>query len=74
MFKNRKVTIQLDKVDKGEGSDTTIDPEAFEKKADHILQKLERLGAKAFFGLCIYVVLDTHRQATVAKAIYHPKS
>lgn len=70
MFHNRKITVTVDKVDKPQlPLGLPEDPEILEKKADMILHKLEKLGAKAFLGLCVYVVLDTHRQTAVAKAM-----
>lgn len=70
MFRDRKLTVTVDKVDRGQTPETPPDPEALEKKADMILRKLEKLGKKAFLGLCIYVVLDTNRQVAVARASY----
>lgn len=68
MFKNRKITVTVDKKDKTDDPTETKDPNAFEKKAEFVLRNLKSLGAKAFVGVCIYVLLDTYRQVEVAKA------
>lgn len=71
MFKNRKLTVSVDKVNKKQ-TEMVSDEESFEKKAEYVLHKLEGFAVKAFIGLCIYVVLDTQRQVAVAKT-YNPK-
>ena len=68
MFKNRSIVVTMDKADKTTPQ-TTSDPEAFEKKTDIVVSKLERLGKKVFLGVCVYIVLDTHRNVAVAKAM-----
>jgi hypothetical protein len=67
MFKNRTLTIRMEKRNKTE---TTDNPEAdhFEKKADTMLHRLEKTGIKVFAGICIFVLLDTYRQVKVAEA------
>lgn len=67
MFKNRKITVTVDKKDK-DTDEGPVDPRSFEQKAEVILNKLERFGKMAFLGLCTYVILDTYRQVRVADA------
>jgi hypothetical protein len=68
MFNKRGITIKVDPKDKDQTPPTPVDPEAFKKKAEFVLHKLERSGAKVFAGICIYVILDTRRKVAVAKA------
>lgn len=70
MFKNRAITVTVDKKNKDELQEQPEDPAIFEHKADHILRKLEKIGTKVFVGVCIYVILDTVRQVAVAQTIY----
>lgn len=39
-----------------------------DNKTDAVVRILENVGTKVFFGLCIYVLLDTRRQVSVAVA------
>lgn len=71
MFRNRKITVTVDKKDKDENAEITHDPMAFQKKAAFVLHKLENTGAKVFVGFCVYILLDTYRQVKVAETIYH---
>lgn len=71
MFKNRAITVRLNKVNKDRTVENTCQDKSFEKKAEAILHILEGVGSKLLFGLCVYVVLDTHRQVAVAKVINH---
>lgn len=68
MFKNRAINISVNKSGPDKTTDAPSDPKEFEKKAEIILRKLENLGAKMFLGVCVYVVLDTHRQVAIEKA------
>lgn len=68
MFKNRKIVVTMDKVNNDQIPATPVDPEAFEKKTEIVLRKLERAGAKVFLGVCVYVMLDTHRSVAIVKA------
>ena len=70
MFKNRSVTVKLDRPTK----DTVNEPHdnrPIEVKVAKVLQTFEKVAVKAFVGVCIYVVLDTHRQVAVARASNH---
>lgn len=67
MFRNRKLTVTLDKQNKTAASEAPCTKE-FEKKTDVVLRRLESLGAKMFLGVCVYVMLDTHRQVAVERA------
>ncbi len=68
MFKNRKITVTMDKKTKEEDQSTEADPKAFEKKADIVVQRLEALGVQLFVGILIYTIFDTRRQVSVARA------
>lgn len=67
MFKNRAITVKVDKVDKHHTAEKSCDDKTFEEKADIVLHILEGLGVKLFLGVCVYVILDTQRQVAVAK-------
>lgn len=67
MFKNRKMTVTLDKKDKNEEL-MEFDPEAFEKRVAIVLHHLESVGKKLFIGICVFVVLDTARQVAVEQS------
>lgn len=68
MFKNRKLTVTVDKKDKNIPPETLETLAAFEKKSEIILKKLEYVGVRVFFGVCFLIILDTHRQVAIAKA------
>jgi hypothetical protein len=68
MFKNRKITVTMGKAQKDQFPQEPKDPKEFEKKTEFVLNKLGVIGTKVFVGICIYVLLDTHRQVEVAKA------
>lgn len=72
MFKNRKLTVTVDKVrhDPEDLNDILVNEELFEKKADAVLSRFEELGVKVFAGFCVYIILDTWRQVQVAKTMY----
>lgn len=72
MFKNRKITVTVDKKNTDQTPEEPSDPKAFEKNAKVVLRHLESIGKKAFVGVCIYVLLDTYRQVKVAKATDRP--
>lgn len=67
MFKNRAVLVKLSKTNE-DAVDEHQDDRPIEEKAEAILKTLEKVAVKAFFGMCIYVMLDTHRQVAVARA------
>jgi len=68
MFKNRAVTVKIDRQTKNTVSEQPNDDRPIEEKAKAILQICEKVAVKAFVGVCIYVALDTHRQVAVARA------
>lgn len=68
MFKNRKLTVTVDKLDKDQAPQAHQDPKSFERKTEVILSAVNSLGAKMFLGVCVYILLDTHRQVAVARA------
>ncbi len=68
MFKNREIRIELHKKADGESQDAPTTIEEIDERADLVLHKVERLMAKVFIGIVIYVALDTGRQVAVAKA------
>jgi hypothetical protein len=70
MFKNRAITVTVDKSHKDQNQETPKDPQDFEKKAEFVLNKLGVVGTKVFAGVCIYVLLDTHRKVAIMKAMY----
>lgn len=67
MFKNRKMVVTLDKVDKNKNPEDTTDTWTFEQKASFVMEKLESSGVKVFFGIGGLIVLDTLRKIAVAK-------
>lgn len=67
-FKDRAITVTVDKKTVDQIPEPPKDPQELEKKADFVLTKLETLGTKVFVGICIYVILDTRRQVAVARA------
>lgn len=68
MFKNRKLTLTVDKKDKNIPPETLESLMTFEKKTDIVLRKLEYVGVRVFFGACVLILLDTHRKVSVARA------
>lgn len=72
MFKNRQVTVKVDRVKDEPTTETIKDPHSFEKKAAVVRSSLESLGAKMFLGVVVYILLDTRRQVEVAKVMYQP--
>lgn len=71
MFKNRTITVRMEKRNKDIDPDTP-ESDNFDQRADAMLFRLEDLGTKLFIGICAYVLLDTYRQVKVANTIYHP--
>lgn len=72
MFRNRQIIVKMDKRKKETTDlpkDVLAEEHLFEQRADHILHMLEGLGAKMFLGVCVYILLDTHRQVQVAKVV-----
>jgi hypothetical protein len=67
MFKNRQLTVKLDKRSESDAPEAAFDNVPFEAKTEVILRGLEGIGRKMFYGVCIYVLLDTRRQVAVAK-------
>jgi hypothetical protein len=67
MFKNRTLTVRMEKRNKDTDPDTS-GTDDFDKRADAMLLRLEDLGIKMFIGICAYVLLDTYRQVKVAQA------
>jgi hypothetical protein len=72
MFGNREIKLKVEKINKDQNSEVSSDPRSFEQKTEYVLHKLEHIGKKIFVGFCIYIVLDTHRQVSVARATYQP--
>jgi hypothetical protein len=70
MFKNRKLTVRVEKADK-KPVDEASETKFFEEKAAFMLHKFESFAAKAFVGICIYVILDTKRQIAIEQAKCH---
>lgn len=69
MFKNRKITVTMDKVDKKqEPTDSHEQERAFEEKVIFVTAAAKDVAKRVFIGVCIYVILDTHRQVSVARA------
>lgn len=69
MFKNRVLTVTVDKKDK---EPTESSSESFDEKTATIVVNLERLATKMFLGVCIYIWLDTRRQVQIEQA-KHPR-
>lgn len=70
MRRNRRFTLSVEKMPKDGEINEVIDDRPIEQKAEALLTTFERVGVKIFAGICIYVVLDTHRKVAVAKATY----
>lgn len=68
MFEKRKITLRVEKQPKTDTTGTIEDSYSFEKKVCITMRSLENLGAKMFLGVCVYVLLDTHRQVKIAEA------
>lgn len=72
MFKNRKITVTVDKKN-AEEELMASDPESFEKKTTIVLHQIESIGKKVFVGICIYVILDTARKVAIEQSkTYYP--
>lgn len=69
MLRKRALQVQVVKPDKTKTPETSEDDITFEQKTEFVLRKLESVGAKMFLGFCAYIVLDTHRQVAIAKAM-----
>lgn len=67
MLRNRKLVVHVEKRNEGTEQETA-DNETFKENADYVLQKLDHVAVKAFFGLCFYVLIDTMRQVQVEKS------
>jgi hypothetical protein len=72
MFKNRKITVTVDKKNPDEAP-TPEDLEIFEHRADIILHKFDKIVVKVMVGVCAYVLLDTFRQIAVNQNTYIPE-
>jgi len=68
MFKNRSVTVKLDRPTKNDNVEEHHDNRPVEEKVAAVLRIFEKVAVKAFVGVCIYVALDTTRQVAVARA------
>lgn len=68
MFKNRKLTVKVEKEKKNQIETITRETKTFEEKTEYVLNKLQRIGIKVFAGVCIYIALDTVRQVAVVRA------
>lgn len=68
MFKNRTLAVKVVKDEKEKEPEVTCCHRTFEEKTENVRDNLENLGRKVFLGICIYIVLDTYRQVSVAKA------
>lgn len=68
MFRNRSLVVKVAKEDKDKTPEAACCHRTFEEKADIVRINFENLGRKVFLGVCIYIVLDTVRQTSVAKA------
>ena len=71
MFKNRSVTIKVDKPTRDCVVNEPKDDRPIEEKVTAVLRTFEKVAVKAFVGVCIYVMLDTNRQVAVARASNH---
>jgi hypothetical protein len=68
MFRKRALEVQVVKKSKDKTVEELMDTKTFEQKADIVLQKLTKIGAQVFAGVCVYVLLDTYRQVQIAQA------
>lgn len=69
MLGKREITVKLGKKENEDGNvDEPIDDRPIEEKTAAVLHVLEKVAIKAFAGVCIFVILDTHRRVAVAKA------
>lgn len=70
MLRKRDITVKISK--KGGDENTTVDEpidyRLIEERAAAVVHVLEQVAIKAFVGVCIFVILDTHRQVAIAKA------
>jgi hypothetical protein len=65
LFKGKELRVTLDKKD---GEVPTIqDDQHFDHKVKIIFHQIERVGAKVFVGICLYVLVDMIRQVEVEK-------
>lgn len=65
MFKNRGVKVTYLGKDKDGQISKASDVSQFEQKLDIVIDRIEKIGVKVFFGICIFVVLDTVRRVAV---------
>lgn len=68
MFKNRSVNVKLQKDEKTPATKTTTDTRSIEEKTGAILKPLGKFGFKVALCVGAYVLLDTFRQVSVARA------
>lgn len=66
MLRNRVIKVTLDKKEKDPSE--KVEPKTFEDKADVVLERLQVIGVQLFWGMCIYIWLDTRRQVKVEEA------
>jgi hypothetical protein len=65
----RGINIRFTKDDTKKTSESSVDEVTFEQRTEYILSSLESIGSKMFLGVCIYMLLDTHRKVSVVKAM-----
>lgn len=68
MLKNRSFTFKIEKPSKEETDSEPKEQRSFEEKAEVILEIAERVAFKGFLCVLTYVVFDTYRQVSVARA------
>ena len=68
MLGKRALTVKVEKQEKTKDDKTIVDDHSFERKTYITVRALENLGAKMFLGVCVYILLDTHRQVKIAEA------
>lgn len=72
MFRKRAIKVSLEKQGKSDPVVKT-DETTFEEKAAVVRHILGDVVGKVFIGVAAYVVLDTYRQVSIAKALRDPE-
>lgn len=69
MLKNRDITLRIGKkINEETENGEIVNDEPLEEKVRRIVHALEEPAKKIFFGICLYVMVDTIRKVAIAKA------
>lgn len=70
-LRDRAITLKIEKPKPEDGDGEPRDPRSFEEKVDFLLEVGGRVAIWGTLFVFGYVLLDTHRQVSVAKASHN---